>query len=252
MALAIIIASCSTKQPAEPTPAPSKPVEARPEPQEPVVQEPELKLGKKIKLWSTFYLIPKVDSSSVGYPYRDINSNIISPKVSLEHWCFGGLQGTINVDGVVYGVVKKTWSKRVPCERSFMSGLSYASSTGRLKFKKDKHKYGTGNKSNPLTPYKSIACDQSIYKFKQKFFIPSAKGCELPDGSKHDGVFVCEDVGGAIKGDHIDTFIGFVDYRGVSMKGNEKWAHAARSVLPCFKDYIKSNANSTFDAYLVE
>ena len=42
----------------------------------------------------------------------------------------------------------------------------------------------------------------------QRLYIPSADGVVLPDGSVHDGIFTCEDTGGAVTGNHIDVFLG--------------------------------------------
>ena len=79
-------------------------------------------------------------------------------------------------------------------------------------------------------PFESIAADQSRFKFGQKIYIPSAVGTELPNGKIHNGIFIVSDVGGLIKGNHIDVFIG-------SAKVNP------------FK-FVKSSSSQTFDAYL--
>lgn len=240
----LAFASCNSQKPTT-EPEPTPPVVTTPS--EPT--QPEMKLGPKISLWSTYYFIPKFDSQSSGYPLRDMNAKALTKNLSLDHWCFVGLQGTVNIDGKTFGYTDKSTSKRVPCEKSFLRKVSFAYSTGNVKFHPDAHEFGTGNKNNPLTPFKSIACDQGKYKFKQKFFIPSAKGTVLPDGSIHDGVFICEDVGGAIKRNHIDTFIGFVDMRGKDF--SKRYSIAFATIPKQMRNYIKSESSGSFDAYLI-
>lgn len=69
--------------------------------------------------------------------------------------------------------------------------------------------WGYGNKNNPITPFKSVAMDQSIYPFGTKIFIPKLVGVKLPDASTHDGYLRVDDVGSAIKGPtRVDLFCG--------------------------------------------
>lgn len=79
---------------------------------------------------------------------------------------------------------------------------------GKGAFAYVKHPWGTGAKGVGLTPFRSIAVDPKTIALGTKVFIPEAVGAPLPDGSTHDGVFVAEDTGGAIKGKHIDVFSG--------------------------------------------
>lgn len=238
--LLLLIASCATKSPA-PTPEPVKP--------EPVKVE-EIKLGKKLTLWSTYYFTPLFHAKASGYPLRDKTGKELTGNLSLNHWCMIGLQGTGAVDGKTFTYQARTSINRVPCEKSFLRTTSYAKATGEIKFYPDKNEYGSGNRGNALTPYKSIACDQKIYKFGQKFYIPSAKGAILPDGTTHDGIFSCDDIGGAIKGNHIDTFIGFVDLDDNNF--SQKYSVAYKQMPKQMQDYIKSTKSGTFTAYLVE
>jgi 3D (Asp-Asp-Asp) domain-containing protein len=83
--------------------------------------------------------------------------------------------------------------------------------SGYATFFVDKNKFGTGNKGNPLFPHFSVACDQTKFRFGQWFFIPLFVGVELPNGRKHEGYFRCDDIGGLIKGNHFDFFIGKVE-----------------------------------------
>lgn len=242
--LLLTLVSCSQA----PT-APSKPLDPQPMPSQGESPQ-ELKLGKKLKLWSTYYFTPLFASQSSGYPLRDKNGKALTGNLSLDHWCMIGLQGTGAVDGVTFTYQSRSKSQRVPCEKSFLRRASFASSTGDIKFFKDSTKYGSGNRSNALEPYKSIACDQSIYKFGQRFYIPAAKGAVMPDGSLHDGIFRCDDIGGAIKGNHIDTFIGFLDMRGKDF--SKRYSIAFSQMPEKMRQYIKSTSSATFDAYLID
>lgn len=237
--MALLIASCATTPPK----TPSKPIE-------PVKEIETPKLGKKVTLWSTYYFTPLFYSGKSGYPLRDRNGKALTGNLELDHWCMIGLQGTGAVDGKTFTYQTRNKSGRVPCERSFLKSASFARATGDIKFYPDKYKYGSGNKGNPLKPYYSIACDQSRYKFGQKFYIPAAKGAILPDGTVHDGIFSCDDIGGAIKGNHIDTFIGFVDLKYNPF--DKRYAVAFKQMPKELQSYIKSTKNGTFTAYLVK
>lgn len=74
-------------------------------------------------------------------------------------------------------------------------------------------RFGLGAKSTCLDPFYTVAADLSIYKMGDVIFIPSVKGVELPDKSKHDGYFVVRDTGGSIKGyGRFDFFTGFMSW----------------------------------------
>ena len=203
-----------------------------------------INLGKKLKLWSTYYFTPSFISGSGSYCLRDKNAKCISRGLSLDQWCMIGLQGTGLVDSKTYTYSKPTSSKRVPCEKSFLKRVSYAYSTGKIKYSVSKHREGHGNRNNPLTGLKSIACDQKVFKYGQKIYIPQAVS------KAHNGVFICEDVGGAVKGYHIDTFVGVVDLSRPSDFKN-KYGVAFKYLPANMRAYIKSNKRGTFEAYLV-
>jgi hypothetical protein len=106
-----------------------------------------------------------------------------------------------------------------------------------------------GSQSNPLVPFRTLACDLGTVRnstpwingryarFGQRIYIPDARGTRLPDGTVHDGIFTCGDIGGLITGNHIDVFIGAV-------RGGEA---AARRINP-FR-FVRSSRNATFQAY---
>jgi 3D (Asp-Asp-Asp) domain-containing protein len=61
-----------------------------------------------------------------------------------------------------------------------------------------------------LVPFRSIAVDPSIFTIGKWYFLPELVGKKTPSPSVfvHDGCVRAVDVGGAIKGNHIDFFVG--------------------------------------------
>ena len=80
--------------------------------------------------------------------------------------------------------------------------------------------------------------DGGYPEFGQIIYIPEADGVLLPDGNTHDGRFRCDDVGGAITGNHIDVFIGRASGSSDALMRNP------------FK-FVASNPEKTFTAYVL-
>ena len=87
--------------------------------------------------------------------------------------------------------------------------------------------FGIGILNHKLHPYRSVAvdfrhlcqqanldfCEQSDLEIRRRLigaliYIPRLKGISLPNGQQHDGYVCAQDIGGAIKGDRIDLFVG--------------------------------------------
>lgn len=232
----MLLIGCSTNQP---IPSPSL------EPQS------ELKLGKKLSLWATAYFSPHIKSNpNEKYCLEDKNNKCISPKIRHDQMCFIQMQGSGKIDNKFFTFSGRSRKTRFePCYRygqSTPSGYNVWSASNQVRFSHNKNtEYGKGSFDNELVPFLSIACPKK-YKNLTKFFIPAAKGVKLPNGEIHDGIFRCDDRGGAIKGNQIDVFIGLVDMR-TNWKMND-WARAARSNP--FK-FVKSSKEHTFNAYEV-
>jgi 3D (Asp-Asp-Asp) domain-containing protein len=64
---------------------------------------------------------------------------------------------------------------------------------------------------NTLTPLKSIAVDPRIIPLGSIVYIPQAEGVNV-DGQILNGLFYAHDIGSAIKGKHIDVFVGRKKY----------------------------------------
>lgn len=185
-------------------------------------------------LWATYYYLPEVSSLNSGYPLRDMEGASLGPVLSLKNWCFAAMEGSVRVidsngTGVTYNYAGTADGNEVNCSRFFSWNVS------RTKFKVARGQYGDGVRSFKLVPYRTIAVDRTKIPYGSIVYIPSARGNEvtLPDGTKtlHDGYFFAGDTGGAIKGTHIDVYIG------VAKKNPFSW--------------VKSTASGTFKAYIV-
>jgi 3D (Asp-Asp-Asp) domain-containing protein len=70
------------------------------------------------------------------------------------------------------------------------------------------HPYGRGAGNCPLIPFRTVAMDRRKVPLGSVAYIDETVGMTLPDGTIHDGFWRVEDVGGAIKEDRVDLFVG--------------------------------------------
>jgi 3D (Asp-Asp-Asp) domain-containing protein len=186
-------------------------------------------------LWATYYYLPEVSSLKSGYPLRNMSGSSLGPVLSLKNWCFAAMEGSVRVvdsngTGVTYNYAGTADGYEVDCKKFFSWNVS------RTKFRVARGEYGDGVRRYKLIPYRTIAVDRTRIPYGSIVYIPEARGNEitLPDGTKeiHDGYFFAGDTGGAIKGAHIDVYIG------VAKTNPFSW--------------VKSTASRTFKAYVVE
>ena len=78
---------------------------------------------------------------------------------------------------------------------------------GEHRFRVIKSRYGITARGCPADPYRTVAVDPKFVKLGSKIYIPELKGTVLPDGTKHDGIFIAHDRG-AFRGAHVDIFVG--------------------------------------------
>ena len=218
--MSVLMFSCSSEQaPTSPEPTPTVISDT------PVVvdseQDDRVLPTKEVTLWATNYNAPSFTHDPNGYAVRDMRDKSLGVKLSKKDFCSAAMEGTALIDGKTYNYAGTTQLREVRCQHG---PSSY------VKFRVTKHPYGVGNRNNPLVPFYSIACDQNRFKYGLEFYIPDAVGTLLPDGSKHDGYFRCDDVGGLIKGNHIDVFIGGASKNPFS--------------------FVKSSPRRTFKAYI--
>lgn len=77
---------------------------------------------------------------------------------------------------------------------------------GRFRFSVNPDGDGVG--ACALVPFKSIAIDPAKIKLGSTVKIKESIGMKLPNGEIHDGIWHAVDIGGAIKNDRVDLFIG--------------------------------------------
>lgn len=79
---------------------------------------------------------------------------------------------------------------------------------GENRYRVTPNRHGDGVGNCALAPFHTIAVDPARIPLGSVVLIEETRGMLLPDGSIHDGIWRAEDVGGAIKGDRIDLFVG--------------------------------------------
>lgn len=193
-------------------------------------------LEEPIVLWATNYHIPEVEDGSGEIALRNILGEELGPKVTLREWCKSALEGSVRI--IFKDKTAKTYNYDSSNElyQNDCSSM-YTFNLGKTKFRIANGKYGDGIANYKLTPYRTIATDITIVPTGTVLYIPEAKGAQitLENGEMiiHDGYFFAGDIGGAIKLNHIDVFIG------------------THTDSPFFK-WIGNNSTSTFKAYIVK
>lgn len=195
-----------------------------------------------LTLWATFYYVHQAQSIPNGQPLLDPTGNFLGPSLSYRDWCYAALQGTVMVSdrrgqATTYNFAGRGPSPQVDCSR-FFSSLSedVIAKVNRVRFTLAIAPYGYGTDGFNLVPYRTIAVDRNQIPLGSVLYIPQARGktVTLPSGQRvvHDGYFFAADVGSAIKGSHIDVFIGIDN----------------RTPFP----FITSRSSGTFQAFLVQ
>lgn len=82
--------------------------------------------------------------------------------------------------------------------------------------------FGLGVRRCQLVPFKTVAVDPRKIQLGSLVRIAETEGMKLPDGTIHDGYWFALDIGGAIKQDRIDLFVGDGD------RGDVLRAHGIR------------------------
>lgn len=168
-------------------------------------------LGKTLSLWATYYFLPRVSSLSSGFALRNLAGTPLGPQLSRRDWCTSAMEGSVYVTsgpgaGKTYNYAGTSTSYKVDCSAYFRIDVS------RTKFRLAKGSYGDGVSNFVLVPYRTVAVDPATIPYGSVLYIPAARGTKLvlPSGSPvtHDGFFFAADTGGAIKGTHIDVFLG--------------------------------------------
>ena len=68
--------------------------------------------------------------------------------------------------------------------------------------------WGRGALGRPITPFRTVAVDDSVIPLNTVVFVPAYVGLPVSDGTVHDGCFVAEDRGSGVVGQSVDVFVG--------------------------------------------
>lgn len=197
--------------------------------------------GVPLNLWATFYYVHRAPHRPYGQPLLDEKGFSLGPILSEQDWCYAALQGTVLVydqqgRSATFNFAGRGSNPQTDCA-PFFSSLSWEATAkvNRARFKLASAPFGYGTDGLNLVPYRTIAVDRSQIPIGSVLYVPQARGQTviLPSGQAvtHDGYFFAADVGSAIKGNHIDVFVGTV----------------ARSPFP----FVTSRSSGTFQAFLI-
>ena len=167
---------------------------------------PAKQLGGKVlgTFKNTYYDFPS-ESDFEGEAVNLMNASckpIVSvPRAFYESVCVQG-SGTLKSGGTV-SFAKRDCSCADECPRTGQ----------RICFDlldKQQFPWGRGATGKGITPLVSVAVDSTLIPLGTPLYIPEYDGVARdPSGaSKHDGCFLAEDRGLAVKGEHVDIFTG--------------------------------------------
>lgn len=195
-------------------------------------------LGQTYKLWATYYYLPEIAEDSGTIPLRDMKGQELGPRLTLRHWCDTAMEGSVKInfkngDIKTFNYQGVTSDNYVDCKSIFPRHTGI----GKTKFREANGVYGDGLDDYILSPYRTLATDTTYIKPGTALYIPKARGAKitLPNGRViiHDGYFFAGDKGGAIKGAHVDVYIGV-------------------SKSASFFPWIGSSESRTFEAHVVK
>jgi 3D (Asp-Asp-Asp) domain-containing protein len=138
----------------------------------------------------------------------DIDDEPLGVGLSRGDFCTAALQGTVEVNGVLYGVAGKGDDSLVDCALpEFSCPRCAAFDLGQNRFVKLASAGGLGTRSYGLVPYRTIAVRSDGLKRGTVLYIPAARGLALPGNKRHDGYFFVADTG-AMDDNQIDLYTG--------------------------------------------
>jgi 3D (Asp-Asp-Asp) domain-containing protein len=153
---------------------------------------------------NTYYDFPS-ESDFEGEPISLMNGDckplVSVPRRFYESVCVQG-SGTLRGGGTV-SFAKRDCSCAAECPRT---GQHICFDL----LDKQQFPWGRGATGKGITPLLSVAVDSNVIPLGTALYIPEYDGIARdPSGStKHDGCFIAEDRGLAVKGEHVDVFTG--------------------------------------------
>lgn len=186
---------------------------------------PSDSLEETVQVWSTSYIRVEPIPDTNGVPFRDINGVPISDNVRETSWCKGAQEGSIKTtfmgEEIILthaGEFKEQTPNYIDCDEVFSTHTNSLSSYGLSYHAKTNAPFGLGINNYFLVPYRTIAVQLKGNKYFKLnkgdvIYIKDAAKITVTDPYtgkkyKHDGYFFVGDVGGKVKGMHIDTFCG--------------------------------------------
>jgi 3D (Asp-Asp-Asp) domain-containing protein len=180
-----------------------------------VVEDADVELNGKEKsgavangwsLWNTYYYVSAEPQTASG-PTTTLYSSSCQPiaEVSASYSDRACIEGTGRLkDGRMVN-----YASTCNCGRPCPTGGTVCWSV----LDTDQFPWGKGARNNPLSPMRSLAVDRTRFQLGTTLYIPLWQGVDVPsmggvNGFVHDGCFRADDVGGAIRGVHIDIFTG--------------------------------------------
>lgn len=196
------------------------------------------------RLWATYYYIfstQAIPANRAGVELLGTGNTPLGIRLTEKDYCLAGIEGTVTVAQTGTGgpVVTTLNYLDASAPQPMCDCRRYAdvsAKVGHSRFRQARGPFGDGARNYLLVPYRSIAVDRNTFPLGTVLYVPAADGVSivLPDNSAavHDGYFFAADVGGNIKGNHIDIFQGNLRNRP-------------------FAPFIRSKSTAEFEAYVV-
>ena len=179
--------------------------------------EPAVAGMEPIRVWSTHYVLHAATEVNDGHPLLAPGDEPFPAEAPIHltarDWCMAALQGSARVKRLDGSVLTVTYASEgdVAVDCGPPLGNARWRTQGRVRFGRASGLFGDGVRGYELVPYRTIATDPAVIPTGSAVYVPSARGVEVRVGKRtlvHDGWFFAADVGGAIRGLHIDTFTG--------------------------------------------
>ena len=194
-----------------------------------------------LRLWSTHYVLHRGAevAADQGPALLGVGEQPFPAEapihLSERDWCYAALEGSAAITRLDGSVLTVNYAGTGPVAVDCGPPLGNARwrTQGTVRFAAAVGPYGDGVQGYALVPFRTVAVDPARIPIGSLLFIPDAVGVPFTHEGEdytHDGYFFAADVGGAIRGAHIDTFTG-----------------TQGSPFP----HVGDRPQATFDAYLI-
>ncbi len=176
---------------------------------------PDLAGLTPLEVWSTQYCVHAAEEREDGVVVRGADEAPFPAAAPLHlsqrDFCFAALEGSAWVTRLDGSRVTLNYAGvgALSVDCGPVLGSPRWRTQGTVRFGLARGPYGDGAAGYILVPYRTLAVDTAVIPHGAVVYIPQARGIEFTlEGQTftHDGYFFAADVGGAITGNHIDTF----------------------------------------------